>query len=41
MNAEAVLLHAIAADPSDGLAWLALADWLEDDGQADRSEARP
>jgi uncharacterized protein (TIGR02996 family) len=35
---EAAFLAALHADPTDEAAWLALADWLEDDGQADRAE---
>ncbi|MGL4549845.1 MAG: SUMF1/EgtB/PvdO family nonheme iron enzyme [Gemmataceae bacterium] len=38
MNAGELLLRAIAADPSDAVAWLALADWLEEGGQAERAE---
>jgi uncharacterized protein (TIGR02996 family) len=38
MDNEATLLSAIAADPADALAWRALADWLEEDGQPDRAE---
>jgi eukaryotic-like serine/threonine-protein kinase len=35
---EDLLTQAIRADPHDATAWLALADWLEEDGQADRAE---
>jgi uncharacterized protein (TIGR02996 family) len=35
---EDLLTQAIRADPRDATAWLALADWLEEDGQADRAE---
>jgi uncharacterized protein (TIGR02996 family) len=35
---EAVFLSALHADPGDEATWLALADWLEEDGQADRAE---
>src|SRR4051794_17059559 len=38
MTDQETLLAAIARDPADGLAWLALADWLEDDGQQPRAE---
>jgi uncharacterized protein (TIGR02996 family) len=35
---EAAFLQALHADPNDEATWLALGDWLEDDGQADRAE---
>jgi uncharacterized protein (TIGR02996 family) len=35
---EAVFLQALHADPTDEMTWLALADWLDDDGQSDRAE---
>ena len=35
---EAAFLQALHADPIDEATWLALADWLDDDGQADRAE---
>src|SRR5688500_795924 len=35
---ESTLLEAIAADPRDQTAWLALADCLEAQGQPDRAE---
>jgi uncharacterized protein (TIGR02996 family) len=35
---EAAFLQALHADPTDEATWLALADWLEDDGQGDRTE---
>jgi uncharacterized protein (TIGR02996 family) len=35
---EAVFLAALHAEPNDETIWLALADWLEEDGQADRAE---
>lgn len=38
MTPEQVLLAAIVADPCDDLAWLALADWLEESGQEPRAE---
>jgi uncharacterized protein (TIGR02996 family) len=38
MTQGAVLQGAIVRDPGDDLAWLALADWLEEDGQAARAE---
>jgi uncharacterized protein (TIGR02996 family) len=38
MHREADLLAGIAADPSDQLAWLALADCLEENGEDDRAE---
>jgi uncharacterized protein (TIGR02996 family) len=38
MNAEQTILEAIAADPKDDTAWLALADCLEEEGQTDRAE---
>ncbi|MGL4551232.1 MAG: SUMF1/EgtB/PvdO family nonheme iron enzyme [Gemmataceae bacterium] len=38
MTPRETLLAAIAQDPADGLAWLALADQLEEDGQPDRAE---
>jgi uncharacterized protein (TIGR02996 family) len=38
MNDEQTLLEALHADPGDEAAWLALADCLEESGQADRAE---
>jgi uncharacterized protein (TIGR02996 family) len=38
MTPEDVLLAAIVRDPGDDLAWLVLADWLEEDGQPARAE---
>jgi uncharacterized protein (TIGR02996 family) len=38
MQDEAILHEAIRRDPGDKLAWLALADWLEENGQPDRAE---
>ena len=38
MNTEQMLLAAIHADPFDRTAWLALGDWLEEDGQIERGE---
>ena len=38
MNTESTLLQAIHAAPEDDLAWLALADWLEEHGQPGRAE---
>jgi uncharacterized protein (TIGR02996 family) len=35
---EATFLQALHAEPTDELTWLALADWLEEDGQSDRAE---
>jgi uncharacterized protein (TIGR02996 family) len=35
---EAAFLQALHADPTDETTWLALADWLEDDGQVERAE---
>jgi uncharacterized protein (TIGR02996 family) len=35
---EAAFLQALHADPNDETTWLALADWLEDDGQPQRAE---
>jgi uncharacterized protein (TIGR02996 family) len=35
---EAVLLQALHKDPTDKLTWLALADWLEEDGRPQRAE---
>jgi uncharacterized protein (TIGR02996 family) len=35
---EAAFLAALHAEPNDEATWLALADWLEEDGQADRAE---
>jgi uncharacterized protein (TIGR02996 family) len=37
MNVETTLLQAIQADPRDEMAWLAWADCLEEQGQADRA----
>src|SRR5262245_17880535 len=38
MTPEETLLAALAKDPGDELAWLALADELEEDGQQQRGE---
>jgi uncharacterized protein (TIGR02996 family) len=38
MNPETILHAAIVRDPGDDLAWLALADWLEESGQEQRGE---
>src|SRR5262245_49693305 len=38
MDTEQTLLLALHADPSDAACWLALADWLEEDGQPRRAE---
>jgi uncharacterized protein (TIGR02996 family) len=38
MNVEAMLLGALHDDPADAMAWLALADWLEEQGQPQRAE---
>jgi uncharacterized protein (TIGR02996 family) len=38
MDTEWTLLEALRADPADRACWLALGDWLEEDGQADRAE---
>jgi uncharacterized protein (TIGR02996 family) len=38
MNTEQTLLQALHADPCDDTAWLALADWLEEIGQAECAE---
>lgn len=35
---EDTFLAALHEDPCDEVTWLALADWLEDDGQSDRAE---
>jgi uncharacterized protein (TIGR02996 family) len=35
---EAAFLAALHADPNDEATWLALADWLEEDGQTERAE---
>jgi uncharacterized protein (TIGR02996 family) len=35
---EGDFLAALHANPSDEVTWLALADWLEEDGQAKRAE---
>jgi uncharacterized protein (TIGR02996 family) len=35
---EAAFLQALHADPNDEATWLALTDWLEEDGQADRAD---
>ena len=35
---EAAFLQALHADPNDETTWLALADWLDEDGQAERAE---
>jgi len=37
-NMQTTLLQALAADPGDDTAWLALADYLEEQDQADRAE---
>src|SRR5262245_13174330 len=37
MNEDA-FLSALCDDPSDEVTWLALADWLDEDGQSDRAE---
>ncbi len=38
MDTQSLLLQAIHASPGDELAWLALADWLEEQAQPDRAE---
>jgi uncharacterized protein (TIGR02996 family) len=38
MDTQEVLLRAIHESPGDELAWAALADWLEEEGQDDRAE---
>ncbi len=38
MDTERTLLQALHVDPADRACWLALADWLEEDGQAARAE---
>jgi uncharacterized protein (TIGR02996 family) len=38
MPTESDLLRAIESDPGDDLAWLALADYLEETGEAERAE---
>jgi uncharacterized protein (TIGR02996 family) len=38
METEATFLRALHADPADELGWQALADWLDEQGQADRAE---
>jgi uncharacterized protein (TIGR02996 family) len=38
MITEDTFLSALRAAPTDELTWLALADWLDDDGQSDRAE---
>jgi uncharacterized protein (TIGR02996 family) len=38
MATEAEMLEAISRDPADDLAWLALADCLEENGESDRAE---
>jgi uncharacterized protein (TIGR02996 family) len=38
MDTEGTLLAALHADPTDHACWLALADWLEEDGQLRRAE---
>src|SRR5436305_2078871 len=38
MDVGATLLAAIHDSPGDDMAWLALADWLEEDGEVDRAE---
>ena len=35
---EAAFFAALRAEPNDETTWLALADWLEEDGQTDRAE---
>src|SRR5262245_27282895 len=35
---ESAFLSALHESPNDEATWLALADWLEDDGQSDRAE---
>src|SRR5262245_31134461 len=35
---EAALVAAISSQPGDAVAWHAWADWLEEQGQADRAE---
>jgi uncharacterized protein (TIGR02996 family) len=35
---EAAFLATLHAEPNDEATWLALADWLDEDGQADRAE---
>ena len=35
---EAAFLSALHESPNDEVTWLALADWLDEDGQADRAE---
>jgi uncharacterized protein (TIGR02996 family) len=35
---EAAFLQALHAEPNDEATWLALADWLQDNGHADRAE---
>src|SRR4051812_47308863 len=35
---EDAFLAALRENPADGLAWRAMADWLDEDGQADRAE---
>ena len=35
---EEAFLAALHADPNDEPTWLALSDWLEETGQADRAE---
>jgi uncharacterized protein (TIGR02996 family) len=38
MNTQEALLHALHLSPGDLTGWLALADWLEEQGQDDRAE---
>jgi uncharacterized protein (TIGR02996 family) len=38
MDIETALLHALHANPLDAPTWLALADWLEDEGLSERAE---
>src|SRR5262245_4157074 len=38
MTDESLLLEALRRDPGDPVAWLALADWLEEAGQPRRAE---
>src|SRR5262249_39520999 len=38
MDTESALLSALHASPGDDVSWLALADWLEEQGEAPRAE---
>jgi formylglycine-generating enzyme len=38
MDARDALLAALHADPADAVAWLALADWLDENGESPRAE---